>query len=321
MLGQAWTYFGEEYVAAVAAYAAWRHDGPSVETVEWLLDLFVGQACPGFVRAGRMAARTARDYRRDAEIVKRGMGKIPLAALQPKHVAQFADVRAQDAPSHVRNELACLSAALSYGVKTGRVATNVAMQVSRPSRKIRQRLITDSEYLKVYEKASDSVQLAMTLAIRTLALPADVLTMGPRNLIRYPDGRRTLRFARGKTGIKVEIELVGPLLDALQPLIDNPTLHPTFVRRNDGKPYTVDGIGAMFRRYCDKDHANVSDFGLRDLRAKGATDMYRADPTKIHQLQRLLGHKSITTTEIYLKGLLAEIVRPNERPIIGLIAK
>jgi integrase len=88
----------------------------------------------------------------------------------------------------------------------------------------------------------------------------------------------------------------------------------TFVRREDGKPYTVDGIGAMFRRHCIK--ANVADFGLRDLRAKGATEMYRAD-VPIRRIQRLLGHSSVQTTEIYLKGLLTEIVRPNEQPIIA----
>ena len=73
----------------------------------------------------------------------------------------------------------------------------------------------------------------------------------------------------------------------------------------------------MVRRYCAK--AKVFDFGLRDLRAKGATDMFRADPDSIRKIQLLLGHKSVRTTEIYLKGLLAEIVRPNERPIIALV--
>ena len=60
----------------------------------------------------------------------------------------------------------------------------------------------------------------------------------------------------------------------------------------------------------------MSDFGLRDLRAKGATDEYRAGrPIK---LQHLLGHKSVRTTEIYLKELIPETVRPNERPIPGV---
>ena len=56
---------------------------------------------------------------------------------------------------------------------------------------------------------------------------------------------------------------------------------------------------------------------MRDLRAKGATDMFRADPNNIRQIQLLLGHKSVRTTEIYIKELLTEIVRPNERPIVS----
>src|ERR1700680_2567141 len=70
----------------------------------------------------------------------------------------------------------------------------------------------------------------------------------------------------------------------------------------------------MFRRHCIA--AKVSDFGLRDLRAKGATDEYRAG-RPIRELQNLLGHKSVRTTEIYLKELIPETVRPNERPMIA----
>jgi integrase len=82
----------------------------------------------------------------------------------------------------------------------------------------------------------------------------------------------------------------------------------------------------MFRRYCvgTKEHPvdpTYPDFGLRDLRAKGATYMYRADPSNIHKIQVLLGHKSVQTTEIYLKGLVSKIVRPNEVPIMALVKK
>jgi|SRR5665213_334753 len=322
--GREWVSFGSDYVAAMAAYAAWRHNGGGKPgTVEWLLDEFVGRACPLRVKAQTLAPRTARDYLTDSVVLKKGLGHIPVGKLEAKHVAKFRDARAQGAPTHVRNEMACLSAALSWAVEVGHLARNVAKDVRRPRKSIRERLITDDEYLVVYERALPSVRLAMSLAVRTLGLPADVLKMGPRDLVRAGDGYN-LRFRRAKTNVPVEIAVVGELAAALEPFINNRSLHPTFVRREDGKPYTVDGIGAMFRRHCVGTKRKpvspvVTDFGLRDLRAKGATVMYRQDPNNIRKIQLLLGHKSVQTTEIYLKGLLAEVVRPNEVPIIASV--
>lgn len=203
-------------------------------------------------------------------------GHFAIKALEPKHVAAFRDARAQDAPRHVRNEMACLSAAMAYAVESGHASSNPCREVKRPSKTRRERLITNEEYIAVYSGAGPAVRRAMSLAVRTLALPADILALGPRNILWRPNGERLLRFARGKTRVVVETEIVGELAKII----------------------------------------DVSDFGLRDLRAKGATDEYRAGRS-IRALQHLLGHKSVRTTEIYLKELIPETVRPNERPMIA----
>lgn len=315
-------YFGTDYADAMAGYAAWRRDKERRNTFAWLLDLFTLTVCPGRVKAKTMAQRTADDYRKDAQVLKDGLGKALLAQLEPKHFYAFKEARAQDAPSHVRNELACASAALSYAVEIGLLKTNPCLEVRRPTRHKRERLISDDEYLTVYARAIPSVRIAMTLALRTLALPDDVLAMGPRNIVR--DGEaRILRFQRGKTGVWVEVAVVGELAAIVDAHTASRVVYPTFVHREDGGTYTVDGIGAMFRRYCvgskDRPHAiAVLDFGLRDLRAKGATDMYRAK-VDLRHIQRLLGHKSVRTTEIYLKSLVPETVRPNEIPIVASV--
>lgn len=309
--GGPWQYFGRDYLAALTAFKAWQAARAAPASIGQLLETCVGRVWPDRVRAGRLAPRTLRDYGKDAEMLTKGLGHIPIAALSARHVARYRDARAVSNPAHVRNELACLAAALSWAVEDGLVGANVCRDVRRPRRAVRGRLVSDAEYLNVYAQAPASVRLAMVLCVRTLGLPADVLAMGPRN-VRRLDGRRTLAFARGKTGAKVEVEVVGELAAALEPLLG--TLHATFVRRRDGKAYTVMGMGAMFRRCCRK--AGVRDFGLRDLRAKGATDMFRAG-APIRQIQLLLGHASVRTTEVYLKGLLAEVVRPNELPIVA----
>lgn len=307
-----WIYFEPPYEDACVAYRAWLNDHQR-GTIAWLLDYFATIVAPAKVRAQQLAERTARDYKRDREVLQGALGHIPIAALTPKHVSEFRNARAPEAPSHVRNELACLSAAMSYAVEAGHAPRNPCRDVRRPSRRRRMRLVSDAEYLEVYQRAEPSVRIAMTLALRTLALPGDVLAMGPRNLVTA-DGRRILRFARGKTGVPVEIEVIGELAQVIDAHLAQTVVRQTFVHTEKGAAYTVDGIGAMFRRYCAK--AAISDFGLRDLRAKGATDEYRSGRS-LRELQHLLGHRSVRTTEIYIKSLVPEVVRPNLRPVLA----
>jgi hypothetical protein len=113
------------------------------------------------------------------------------------------------------------------------------------------------------------------------------------------------------------------LADALSGFIERPSAHPTFVRREDGKRYTVDGIGAMFRRYCvgTKDRPvdpKHPDFGLGDLR-EGRYRYVPRRPWKYSQDSSTAQAQSVQTTETYLKGLKSEIVRPNEVPITALV--
>jgi integrase len=203
---------------------------------------------------------------------------------------------------------------MAYAVESGRASSNPCREVKRPRKTRRERLITNEEYIAVYSSAGAAVRRAMALAVRTLALPADILALGPRNILWRPNGERVLRFSRGKTRVVVEIEIVGELAKIIDECLAASVVRSAFVHREDGQPYTTDGLTSMFRRHCIA--AKVRDFGLLDLRAKGATDEYRAG-RPIREQQNLLGHKSVRTTEIYLKELIPETVRPNERPMIA----
>lgn len=254
-LGCPWVYFGTDYVEAMRGCAAWKLNGGKSDTVAWLLDVFTGIVCPGKVKAEAMAKRTAKDYANDAVVLKAGLGHFAIKALEPKHVAAFGDARAQDAARHVRNEMACLSAAMAYAVESGRASSNPCREVKRPRKVRRERLITNEEYLAVYSSAGAAVRRAMALAVRTLALPADILALGPRNILRRSNGEHVLRFSRGKTRVIVEIEIVGELAKIIDECLAASVVRSTFVHREDGERY-------QWRRNIDVSPSVVFGFAI-----------------------------------------------------------
>jgi integrase len=54
----------------------------------------------------------------------------------------------------------------------------------------------------------------------------------------------------------------------------------------------------------------IASFGFRDLKGKGATDMWLAG-VPIESIQLLCGHKDKATTEIYIKQRWRETAAPN----------
>jgi integrase len=329
--GNHWISFDGPQEHAIEAYHAWRARNTPTElrTIEWLMDQFTLIECPALVKAGKIKPRTAKDYVDDAEAIKVGVGKFRIERLMPKHIYEFRDILSESQPKHVRNVLAALSRALTFAVQRGYRNDNPCKQVQRPKHQRRLRLISHEEYLNVYAHAKPSVQLAMLLAVRTLALPGDILQMGADNIAQVGD-QRVLRFRRNKTGALITIAIEGELADAIDKCLEDswvkfrktPFVHTrerkgqrgTDPSRYPPHPYTVDGLRAMFQGYCEK--AGITDFGLRDLRAKGATDMYLAG-VDIRQIQMLLGHSTEQTTRIYIKSYLGIVVRPNMVPIIA----
>ncbi len=183
----------------------------------------------------------------------------------------------------------------------------------RNAEKPRERMVEDWEFRLVYGYAENSMRRLMDLVYRTCQRPDDLIKAGPANVRTIDlDGRETrvLRVRQGKTGKTVDIVLAGDLERVVDEHMAAPSVWPTFVHTRADKQYTYSGLVAMFRRYVAK--AGLTDFGIYDLKGKGATDMYRAG-TPVERIQQLLGHESVTTTEIYLKARLPDVAMPNMR--------
>src|SRR5204863_3827496 len=127
----------------------------------------------------------------------------------------------------------------------------------------------------VHAIAPAPVQLMMELVYRTLQRPeVDVLAWTPAN-VRSKAGGKVLHFRQNKTGRLIDIALVGQLGDLVLAAIGEvPQLQQPIVHTLAGEAYSYDGISAMLKRSQAK--AGIESFGFRDLKGKGANDMWLA---------------------------------------------
>ena len=195
-----------------------------------------------------------------------------------------------------------------------------ASGIQRNRETSRERYVTHEEYRSVWAEAHTSVRLLMEITYRTLQRPeSDVIHWDTTVLSRNGAGKRMLKFKQGKTGKLMQIE-VDEQLDQLiqQSLGDVRSLRQPLVRNRDGHPYTYDGISANLKKAIGRANKKrkaaglepIPSFGFRDLKGKGATDMWLSG-VPLEEIQALCGHGDKTTTEIYVKARWRETVTPN----------
>lgn len=281
-------------------------------TLGYWIDLFIAEA-----RAGRLltkyAARTIKDWEeREAPFLKLVFDKKAPEDLvrDPSLITKYRDNRT--AKVRCNRELSLLSSVYRWLIEQNHcpgLLVNPVKLIQRNPESPKDRYVEDAEYQPVYGIAQRSVCMAMELVYRTLQRPEDVLKARLQDIrTKTVNGAAVtvLSVLQNKTKRVVDIEVTAELAEALGALSGGAVARfsPHLVHALRGRRYTVDGIGAMLRRYCRI--AKVKTFGLMDVRAKGATDMYlRGIP--LERIQLLMGHKSVTTTEIYIKRLLQTI--------------
>lgn len=297
-------------------------------TLGYYIVLFLADAKAGRLPAGRkLRERTVEDYEREAEFLKASPLWMMLPtdiAREPNVLSDYRDHRVSDAGTgkvQANHGLALLSSTFAWLLEKTfcpGLQVNPVKLIRRFARKAKERYVEDREYRKVYDAALPSVRMAMALVYSTLQRPSDVLSLpaAPTRLKAVAGvEKRILPFQQSKTGRGVDIEVTAELATTLKMLAPDDDgkvvkLAKALVHGRGGEKYTEDGLASMLRRTCIK--AKVDTFGLMDVRAKGATDMYLRG-VALETIQRLMGHKSVTTTEIYIKRLIGTVstVAPN----------
>lgn len=302
---------------------------------QFLIDCERRVALKSQVKGIKLAQRTYEDYK--AAILGNSKTPGPLRTffappltpleLTPDLVQDFLEVCAEAGSATQGNRYrACLSACISWLLRKKHVPglmINPCMRgsgVRRNPESKRERYVTHDEYQDVFEEATLSERRLMVLTYRTLQRPESDIVLWDDTIIQTENGRRYLCFDQHKTGARMKIAFT-PDLDAVLPVHSGKVrqLRPPLVATLKGEPYTYDGISSMLRRSIKaankkrraKGVAEMKSFGFRDLKGKGATDMYYIAKRPIEEIQQLIGHATKTTTEIYIKQRWNEAAQPN----------
>ena len=329
-----WERLGTDIGKANATARLYNDTRGHFGTLAYWLDMFLAD-CRQRVKSGALSARTLADYESDAAQLKIYFAEPMLPTdIEPRHVQDYLDLGADTGrPVRANRERACLSSCISWLIRSGHVdglIVNPCLRVSgikRNAERKRDRYVTHDEYRDVYTHAPYQVRALMELTYRTLQRPeSDILDWTVANL-PLKDGVRILRVqpakVRGTTGKTIDIALSAELDELFRDLVgDLPRIGRPLVcaRRGEhaGKRYTYDGISSMLKRAIAKANTaraqdgqpKIESFGYRDLKGKGATDMWRAG-VPIEQIQLLCGHEDKATTEQYIKQRWRETAQPN----------
>lgn len=313
-----WENLGKDLTAAKKRADHYNDPTGTYGTMAWWLDQFIVD-CEQRVQAKSLANRTLEDYRGAVVPLKAFFGSMLPTEIGPHHVTEYLDIGAKAGrPVPANRERAAVSSCMSWMLRNnhGGLQINPCMRASgvrRNPESKRERYVTDAEYQAVHAVAPTQVRLMMELVYRTLQRPeVDVLAWTPAN-VRMKAGAKVLHFRQNKTGRLIDIALVGQLGDLVQAAIGEvPQLRQPIVHTLAGEAYSYDGLSAMLKRAQVK--AKVQAFGFRDLKGKGATDMWLAGEP-IETIQMLCGHADKSTTEIYIKARWRETAQPNSLKI------
>jgi integrase len=321
-----WERVGTDVTTAKQRAALYNDPTGVYGTMGYWLDMFLVH-CQSRVKAKDMAERTLSDYTKDAAELKVFFGLMLPEHIQPMHVQQYLDLGKQGGrPVRANRERACLSSCLSWLIRTGQtsITVNPCMQqsgVKGNAERKRERYVTHEEYREVHAQAPRAVRLMMELTYRTLQRPeSDIIRWTPAVLARDPHSKkRVLEFTQGKTGVRIKIALTADLEQSInQAMGEVPRIDQPLVHNLKGNGYTYTGLMSMLTKAIEKANKirreagrpEMAPFGFRDLKGKGATDMWR-DGVQIEQIQMLCGHADKTTTEKYIKARWSEAAQPN----------
>lgn len=279
-----WTRLGSDLAPALAEYGR-LIQAPALTGTPKLIDDVLKSIEP------RLAKSTREQYKHAGEILKRKLAQFEPAEIKARHVAQVKQSLAAT-PNMANRVISVLRQVFDYAVERQMVDVNPCVGVPRLVEAKRKRLLSDDEWIAIYEKAGARLQVLMRLQYLTGQRIGDVLAIKRSQLT--DEG---VFFEQQKTGARLLVrwspDLKAAVKDAIALADDVPSV--TLLRSRTGGPPDYRSVSEQFARAAAA--AGVKDARLNDSRAKSATVTKQQGKSA----RALLGHTSETMTARYLR--------------------
>lgn len=241
----------------------------------------------------QLAPRTQRVRRRILEGVCESAGNEIIKDITRTVILKGRDRRART-PEAANDFVKAMRHLFKYALEFEIVEYDPTMGVAKLSSKTEGLHAWTVEEVRKFEEKhplGTKARLALALLLFTGQRRGDVVRMG-RQHVR--DGFLTVR--QEKTGAALTL----PLLPELQEVLDaGPLGNMTFLVTEFGKPFTSNGFGNRFRKWCDD--AGLPQCSAHGLRKAGATIAANNGATN-HQLMAIFGWSSIKMAELYTRN-------------------
>ena len=235
--------------------------------------------------------------RRALDAICKQHGEKPIALLQPKHIRQLRDEKA-DKPGASKNRLKALRALFQWACENDLVTTNPTRDV-KPIRYNttghHSWTLEEIAQFESFHPIGTKARLAMALMLYTACRREDVTRLGPQHI-----RNQRIQYRQAKNENRSPIYIDIPIHPDLQSIIsETKTKHLTFLVTEYGKPFSIAGFGNRFRDWCNQAGLpHCSAHGLRKatvarLAERGATP---------HEIMAVTGHQSLEEVERYTRA-------------------
>lgn len=224
-------------------------------------------------------------------------GEKPFRMLEPRHVRKRRDEmmdRPEAANSMVKALRQLFKFALRYDYHDRNPAADVEYLSGNPEG-FHSWSLQEIEKFEDTHPVGTSARLALALALYTGQRRADLVRFGRQHV---QDG--WLVFTQNKNRNRKPVRMEIPIISELQWIIDqSPTGDLTFLVTAFNRPFTANGFGNRFRKWCDE--AELKHCSVHGLRKAAASRLAELGCTE-HEIMAITGHTTSKEVARYTRA-------------------